>query len=49
MNENSMPKQPNVTQNPTAKRPNETGSISVQGFVKIFDPATKVVFVEKRA
>jgi hypothetical protein len=35
--------------NPVAKRPNETGSISVQGFVKIFDPATKQVFVEKRA
>jgi hypothetical protein len=31
------------------KRPNETGSVSVQGFVKIFDPATKKVFVEKRA
>lgn len=31
------------------KRPNETGSVNVQGFVKIFDPATKQVFVEKRA
>lgn len=31
------------------KKPNETGSISVQGFVKIFDPETKQVFVEKRA
>jgi hypothetical protein len=30
-------------------RPNETGSISVQGFVKIFDPVNKQVFVEKRA
>jgi hypothetical protein len=34
---------------PVPKRPNETGSISVQGFVRIFDPATKQVFVEKRA
>ena len=34
---------------PSPKRPNETGSVSVQGFVKIFDPATKQVFVEKRA
>jgi hypothetical protein len=34
---------------PVAKRPNETGSISVQGHVKIFDPNTKKVFVEKRA
>jgi hypothetical protein len=31
------------------KRPNETGSISVQGHIRIFDPATKEVFVEKRA
>ncbi len=31
------------------KRPNETGSISVEGFVKIFDPKTKEIFVEKRA
>jgi hypothetical protein len=32
-----------------AKRPNETGSISVEGHVKIFDPKTKEVYVEKRA
>jgi hypothetical protein len=31
------------------KRPNETGAISVEGFVKIFDPKTKETFVEKRA
>ena len=31
------------------KRPNETGSISVTGFVKIFDPKTKETFVETRA
>jgi hypothetical protein len=37
-----------VTQSPT-KRPNETGSISVEGFVRIFDPNTKEKFVEKRA
>jgi hypothetical protein len=49
MSENNMPKQPNPAAKPAAKRPNETGSISVQGFVKIFDPATKQVFVEKRA
>jgi hypothetical protein len=49
MSENIMPTQPNAAPKPAAKRPNETGSISVQGFVKIFDPATKQVFVEKRA
>jgi len=31
------------------KRPNETGSVSVTGFVKIFDPKTKETFVETRA
>jgi hypothetical protein len=34
---------------PAPKRPNENGSISVQGFVKIYDPKTKETFVEKRA
>jgi hypothetical protein len=34
---------------PVEKRPNETGSISVQGFVRIFDPNTKEKFVEQRA
>jgi len=34
---------------PKPKRPNETGAVSVQGFVKIFDPNTKEKFVEKRA
>ena len=42
-------KQPNPATNSVAKRPNEIGSVSVQGFIKIFDPATKKVFVEKRA
>lgn len=30
-------------------RPNENGAIHVEGFVKIFDPNTKEVIVEKRA
>jgi hypothetical protein len=34
---------------PAPKKPNEVGSISVEGFVKIFDPKTKETFVEKRA
>jgi hypothetical protein len=41
-------KQPTQTQAST-KRPNETGSIRVEGFVRIHDPKTKEVFVEKRA
>jgi hypothetical protein len=31
------------------KKPNEAGSIRVDAHVKIFDPVTKEVFVEKRA
>lgn len=31
------------------RKPNETGSISVEGFVKIFDPKTQETFVERRA
>jgi hypothetical protein len=44
-------KQPVAQPEPTVppKRPNETGSVRVEGFVKIFDPTTKEVFVEKRA
>jgi hypothetical protein len=50
MSENIIPKQPNAeAPAPVGKKPNETGSISVQGFIKIFDPDTKRVFVEKRA
>ena len=34
---------------PAPKKPNETGTINVEGFVRIFDPKSKEVFVEKRA
>jgi hypothetical protein len=50
MNSNTaQPATNSATSRPTKARPNETGSISVQGFVKIFDPATQQIFVEKRA
>jgi len=49
MTENILPAQKTTTTPPATKRPNETGAISVEGFIKIFDPATKKVFVEKRA
>lgn len=32
-----------------AKKPNEVGVISVEGFVRIFDPKTKEVYLEDRA
>lgn len=32
----------------TPRKPNETGTISVQGHVRIFDPNTKKTIVETR-
>jgi len=49
MIDNKLPTQPIVEPKPASKRPNETGSILVEGFVRIFDPNTKEKFVEKRA
>ena len=51
MNQKDSDNQQNkaVQQQPRPKKPNDTGSISVEGFVRIFDPKTKEVFVEKRA
>lgn len=40
--------QPATNDKPVAK-PNELGSISVQGYVKIFDPNSQQVILEKRA
>jgi hypothetical protein len=48
MNENTQTPTPAQATQPE-KRPNDTGSISVTGFVKIFDPNTKEKFVEQRA
>ena len=31
-----------------SKKPNEQGTVRIQGHIKIFDPATKEVFVDKR-
>lgn len=45
MTQKDTQKQP-VTPN---KKPNESGVINVEGHVKIFDPKSKEVFVEKRA
>jgi hypothetical protein len=48
MTQNTTQTQP-IPSQPASKKPNDTGSISVEGFVRIFDPETKEVFVEKRA
>jgi hypothetical protein len=42
MEENMIKNQPN------SKNPNETGSLRIQGHIKIFDPETQEVFVDKR-
>ena len=34
---------------PAPRRPNETGSISVQAHMRIFDPKTQKTYVEGRA
>lgn len=34
--------------NTNTNRPNESGSVSVQGHIKIFDPESKEVFIDKR-
>jgi hypothetical protein len=49
MNESTTGQKPEKSNNTPAKKPNETGSISVEGFVRIFDPNTKEKFVEQRA
>jgi hypothetical protein len=37
------------TATPPVRKPNEAGFVSVEAHVKIFDPASREVFVEKRA
>ena len=38
MTENIMLKQPDPAAKPAAKRPNETGAMSVEGFIKTWMP-----------
>jgi hypothetical protein len=32
-----------------SKKPNEAGAVSVEGHIKVFDPNTEEVFVNKRS
>lgn len=41
--------QPQQPASKPEKRPNDTGSVSVEGFIKIYDPQTRKVFVEQKA
>lgn len=54
VNKTNIPKQVKTTDMPkpavqAKKPPNDTGTISVQGFVRIFDPNSGKIYVEKRA
>ena len=33
---------------PAPSKPNESGSVSIQGHIKIYDPVTKEIFIDKR-
>lgn len=46
MNKSNTVKQPQTA--PVNTKPNEQGSVKIQGHIKIFDPNTKEVFVDKR-
>ena len=41
----NLPKDPIA---PIPSKPNEAGSVSIQGHIKIYDPVTKEVFINKR-
>ena len=49
MTQNTTIKQPVTPAPRPQKRPNETGSITVQGHLRIFDPQSQKTFVEKQA
>ena len=44
-NMSNLPKDPIA---PTPSKPNEAGSVGIQGHIKIYDPVTKEVFINKR-
>lgn len=48
MNQNQPNSVPSAENKPE-KKPNESGAFHVEGFIKIFDPKSQEVFVEKRA
>ena len=46
--ENNMPKNPDTVPQNSENKPNETGGFHFEGHIKIHDPETKQVFVDKR-
>ena len=49
MTEKNQTTQQTATEKTAQRPPNDTGTISVQGHIRIMDPQSKQVFVEKRA
>jgi hypothetical protein len=49
MENNQQTKQPQSTAQKPEKRPDDVGSVAVEGFIKIFDPNTRKVYVEQQA
>jgi len=48
MDNKEMNNLPNDNKPNQASKPNETSSVRIQGHIKIFDPETKEVFIDKR-
>jgi hypothetical protein len=48
MEDKNMSNLPKDTPPTPASNPNEAGSVSIQGHIKIYDPVTKEVFINKR-
>jgi len=48
-NMNEKPEKPTTAEQKPKRNPNEAGAFSVEAHVKIFDPNTREVLVEKRA
>jgi hypothetical protein len=46
---NNMNNQQKTQETTPQPKPNEQGMVSVQGHIKIFDPETKEVLLQKRA
>jgi hypothetical protein len=47
MENKKMISQPNNQEKTPPSRPNENGSVAIRGHIKIFDPETKEVFIDK--
>jgi hypothetical protein len=47
-NENKMPENQSKISQKSESKPNETGGFHFEGHIKIFDPQTKEVFIDKR-